>query len=380
MILTCLVFASAQDIVWAPFGAKVARTVSYYQPPANGNHDLSSRISIGTSIDSTIGPLEPGVDYVIALEVLSNHLGWTDSLVKTASVNGFEVLSGGSCNPDGGKVCSFGNCPIRIDPNGNGMRTSKNLIRSSGTTAYLHVELSETHNCVCDTFDNCFSPIEDKPDDFMPLPISNLGGVIWTFTPYQKFSAMVFESGTDEGFGSYTTKFTFPLVVGLPYKIKFEILRNDLGGADEYVSDASVNGINILSGGRCNPTGLDHDCTFHECDLTSSTLIRSFSSKEVTLSISLVGHSKDCKCVISRDPHAWECVSEDTTKMGATDMVAVGRFTFEPYLSTTYSDADKYDELTSLLKSSVDLNHNLKEGRWTRIKQLLSSRRLAENE
>ena len=43
------------------------------------------------------------------------------------------------------------------------------------------------------------------------------------------------------------------------YRLKVEVLRNDLADSDEKGADIALDGVSI---GDCNPDGSDLDCTF----------------------------------------------------------------------------------------------------------------------
>jgi hypothetical protein len=104
------------------------------------------------------------------------------------------------------------------------------------------------------------------------------------------------------------------------YAIKFEILRNDLGDASEYVTDVLVDGASL---GSCHPDGGDHDCTFFTCSFSDAEITPTTNSIDVN--VKLTGHSWDCDC----DTASWECSKENTVS-GRTPVTAVGRFTLTP--------------------------------------------------
>ena len=143
---------------------------------------------------------------------------------------------------------------------------------------------------------------------------------------------MVYQEGTDVLTGTYTG--TVTLISGIPYTISFEILRCDLGGDDEYVTGAFINGENVLYDGECNPIGADNDCTFYRCivDITFRTM--TFDATSVDLSISLTEHASSCKCNIDENPMHWDCFPhDDASQADATRVVAAGRFIFTPSTS-----------------------------------------------
>merc|ERR1712070_776653 len=104
------------------------------------------------------------------------------------------------------------------------------------------------------------------------------------------------------------------------YAVSFEILRNDLGSASEYVTDVIVGKKSL---GSCNPDGGDYDCTFFDCPF-GEILVNSGDGL-VDLNVKITGHSYDCDC----DKSTWECSMEGKVA-GRTQMTAVGRFTFTP--------------------------------------------------
>jgi len=146
-------------------------------------------------------------------------------------------------------------------------------------------------------------------------------------------SLMVYQSGTNIGNSQYVRSVNVVdegLTVGEEYLIDFEILRNDLGNAHEYVTSAKVGTQEILKDGECHPDGGDYDCTFFKCDVKHEGRVQKINTGTIQLSISLVGHEKDCDCIKDDNPKNWECFSEHDHKAGAEPMVAVGRFTFTP--------------------------------------------------
>ena len=126
--------------------------------------------------------------------------------------------------------------------------------------------------------------------------------------------------------GKTVTKNTYDSVIsvlpGIEYSVKVEVLRNDLGGEAEKVSQIALNGNNI---GNCNPDGGDYDCTFFDC--SSTLLSKSISSTTGSVDVSLTyqGHSWDCDC----NKDTWQCARENTNT-GFTPMVAVARITLTP--------------------------------------------------
>ena len=128
---------------------------------------------------------------------------------------------------------------------------------------------------------------------------------------------MIYKEGTDVGNSIYTARVhIFPNV---KYRIKVEVLRNDLGSSGEKVRDIIFNGQSV---GECNPPGGDYDCDFYDCTskLTASEIV--FSKGLVDIELKYVGHSRDCDC----DKSTWEC-SQENTVTGRTPMVAAARVT-----------------------------------------------------
>ena len=119
-----------------------------------------------------------------------------------------------------------------------------------------------------------------------------------------------------------TYKGILSVLPGIEYRVKVEVLRNDLAGSDEKVSRIALNGRTI---GDCNPNGGDYDCTFFDCSLTLSTKQISSSDGSVVAALTFQGHSRDCDC----DKETWECAKEDTKK-GFAPMLAVAKITLTP--------------------------------------------------
>ena len=110
----------------------------------------------------------------------------------------------------------------------------------------------------------------------------------------------------------------------VPYSLKVEVLRNDLAGTEEKVSNIKLDGVTI---GDCNPDGGDYDCTFFDCgqSLTKTTITSSNGSIIAALTYSDRGHTWDCDC----DKNTWDCRKQNTM-IGFTPMTAVARFTLTP--------------------------------------------------
>ena len=91
------------------------------------------------------------------------------------------------------------------------------------------------------------------------------------------------------------------------YSVKYQILRSDLGSANEYVGGIGIDGINI---GSCNPPGTDYDCDFFECTSQYQGTISS-NSGTLNIDVDMTGNSKYCDC--DRSDINGKCVREDTT-------------------------------------------------------------------
>ena len=107
------------------------------------------------------------------------------------------------------------------------------------------------------------------------------------------------------------------------YHVRFEILRNDLGGSHEKVTGVLVDGEDL---GECNPDGSDYDCTFYDCSSQqlSKTIISTTGKVDVNMKIT--GHSWDCDC----DTKTWACSDQYDYVAGREKMTAVGIFVLTP--------------------------------------------------
>ena len=115
---------------------------------------------------------------------------------------------------------------------------------------------------------------------------------------------------------------TISVASGVTYSIGMEVLRNDLGSANERVSGVTFNGQSI---GACNPDGGDYDCTFYNCNSELTTSTYTATSDTINVDLTYTGHSYDCDC----DMNDWSC-SKEGTVAGRTAMTAVARFTLIP--------------------------------------------------
>ena len=79
-----------------------------------------------------------------------------------------------------------------------------------------------------------------------------------------------------------------PVDHAAPWQV--EVLRNDLGEANEKVTSIKLNGTPI---GSCNPDGGDYDCTFYNC--ASALSQTTYTPTGTTINVELVytGHSHD---------------------------------------------------------------------------------------
>ena len=110
----------------------------------------------------------------------------------------------------------------------------------------------------------------------------------------------------------------------MPYTVMAQVLRNDMGSTSEKLSSITMDGVQILSKGDCNPPGHDHDCDFWTCPtVTGKPVLSQTGSIAVTLDFKET--SWDCDC----DTRTWQC-SKENTVAARTAMEAVVRFTLTP--------------------------------------------------
>ena len=107
-----------------------------------------------------------------------------------------------------------------------------------------------------------------------------------------------------------------------PYRVRFEILRNDLDSASEKVTEVLVDDQDL---GECNPDGGAYNCTFFDCSVTQKEVTVVSETGKINLNMKLTGHSHNCDC----DTSTWNCSRENTVS-GRTKMTAVGTFIFTP--------------------------------------------------
>lgn len=157
-------------------------------------------------------------------------------------------------------------------------------------------------------------------------PIGNTG----TNLPIQ---IMIYKEGTGEGMSGRDNKRTYSelidVVPHMRYEIKFEVLLNDLGSANEKVSGIKFNRISL---GECNPSceGMtesecDYACTFYDCTPYLNSRIATSGTETIKVDVEFQGHSRDCDC----DKNSWECKREDTHP-NLSPMIAVARVTLTP--------------------------------------------------
>jgi len=263
------------------------------------------------SVYSDTAIVAPNVPYTVGFEILRNDLGQAGEYVKNVLVDGKSL---GECHPDGGDYdCTFFGCPI---PN--------TTITSATGTVNLEMNLvGHSKDCDCDsTTWECSSELDAVAGR---LPMSAVGRFCFTPTTTTTTTTALPVVVSQMVYGGEKAKPVYSgtaiVVPNVPYTVRFEILRNDLGQAGEYVKNVLVDGKSL---GECHPDGGDYDCTFFECPIPNTTVTSATGT--VNLEMNLVGHSKDCDC----DDTTWECSSELDAVAGRLPMSAVGRFVFTP--------------------------------------------------
>ena len=128
------------------------------------------------------------------------------------------------------------------------------------------------------------------------------------------------------------------VVPGVVYRVKLEILQNDLGHPEkEKVEDIQLDGRSI---GECNPPGLDLSCNFYECGTDINSNEVSSTTGSINIKLFYKGNSQDCDC----NEETWECSPEQGKPghvSGRTSMQAAARLTLTPirnkkgYINTT---------------------------------------------
>ena len=136
------------------------------------------------------------------------------------------------------------------------------------------------------------------------------------------------EGRTPASWDGHRTKATYESAINvlpnISYRLKVEVLRNDLGHSDEKVSNITFDGVSV---GSCNPDGDDYDCTFFDCEETiENTTIKSTNGSFLA-KLTFEGHSWDCDC----DKITWNC-SKENTIISFTPMTAVARVTLTPII------------------------------------------------
>ena len=138
---------------------------------------------------------------------------------------------------------------------------------------------------------------------------------------------MIYKEGTRIGKGTYSE--SIDVVPNMKYEIRFEVLLNDLGGANEKVSGIEFNGKSL---GECNPrcegmtaSECDYACTFYDCTPYLNSKVATSGTETIKVDVEFKGHSRDCDC----DKNTWECKKENTDP-NLSPMVAVARVTLTP--------------------------------------------------
>ena len=113
------------------------------------------------------------------------------------------------------------------------------------------------------------------------------------------------------------------------YRLKFEVLLNDLGGPNEKVSKIEFNGISL---GECNPkcegmtqNECDYACIMYDCSSELDNTIVTSGTATMTFEIEYEGISKDCDC----NKVTGECKKEDVDR-NLTPILAAARVTLTP--------------------------------------------------
>jgi len=224
-----------------------------------------------------------------------------------------EGKSLGSCNPDGNDYdCTFYRCPNKGKVTGP----------SDGKFDVNMQFRGHSHDCDCDknswvcskentvwgrkpmtaVYRFIFTPILGDP------AVTKPGTINW----------IIYTEGTTPQFDN--TGEIPGAIAGVEYDVSVEVLRNDLGSSDEYVSDITLEGKSL---GSCNPDGNDYDCTFYRCP--NKGKVTGPSDGKFDVNMQFRGHSHDCDC----DKNSWVC-SKENTVWGRKPMTAVYRFIFTP--------------------------------------------------
>ena len=135
---------------------------------------------------------------------------------------------------------------------------------------------------------------------------------------------------------------TINVMPDVTYSLKVEVLRNDLGGENEKVSNIQLDGVTI---GDCNPDGDDYDCTFFDCEQSLTKTTITSSSGSIIAELAYEGHSHDCDC----NKNTWECAKQDTM-IGFTPMTAVARITLTPIPGNFFNPKQLFSIISKYLQ------------------------------
>ena len=103
-----------------------------------------------------------------------------------------------------------------------------------------------------------------------------------------------------------------------------EVLRNDMGSASEKLASITLDGVQMLPRGGCNPPGSDYSCDFWTCPVVSAAQVVS-KTGSIAVTFDVRETSWDCDC----DTKTWQCSAENRVA-GRTAMEAAVRFTLTP--------------------------------------------------
>ena len=113
------------------------------------------------------------------------------------------------------------------------------------------------------------------------------------------------------------------------YRLRFEVLLNDLGGIDEKVSKIEFNDVPM---GECNPlcegmteTECDNACIFYDCSSQLDNTIVTSGTPTMTLEVKFEGISGDCDC----NKSTGECKTKDLNG-NMTPVMAAAKITLIP--------------------------------------------------
>jgi hypothetical protein len=281
----------------------VVRTL--YLVDNGGNFNGGKTEEYGGQIDVEMGKM-----YDVKVEVLRDDLGQASEYMKKLMVDGTDR---GECHPDGNDYdCTFFDCGM-------------NFVVGPTISASVKIQLTMTghsHDCDCDQ-DTATCSKQDTVAGRTPIKAAARFTLTPQVTdgPVTKVIYLVDDSrnGEDENFGGQIM-----VSPQTTYKATVEVLRDDLGGASEYVKAIRIGGVSM---GECHPSGGDYDCTWHTC----------YSDQEIyayhelmDASFHFKGHSCDCLC----DTTSWQCADERTTSSGNRIKAAV-RVTLHPVPTTT---------------------------------------------